>query len=318
MLSPLFPFFLQVSSFSFHWDVSLKKEKVVCSFKSISHWKQREINKLRGRRWIEKVTTWNAAIVGERKRERIVDSVKQSEAERWKPLFRHAANRTFPLVCQSPILSSYIPSLSPDAPSEVFPLMKRIEFFKLKSLIRNKVFHPFTIALEVQLLLPALFTMEAFIIKGVTVGYCRHWSYRNENCGEQIDTSSSTAVSILCECFCLMHSQVGTYHIGVTPSGLWSASHCHYIATAMGNSLTVSMGKRLLTYEFWHHAYRLLSFSLQAGVRREMEMSGTAERKEDFLGRDVQDVGFNHGQQCFSDFSMCESQPESKIPRRCH
>lgn len=145
--SPLFPFFLQVSSFSFHWVVSLKKEKVVCSFKSISHWKQREINKLRGRRWIEKVTTWNAAIVGERKSERIVDSVKQSEGERWKPPFRHAANRTFPLVCQSPILSSYIPSLSPDAPSEVFPLMKRIEFFKLKSLIRNKVFHPFTIAL---------------------------------------------------------------------------------------------------------------------------------------------------------------------------
>lgn len=81
---PLFPFFLQVSSFSFHWDVSLKKEKVVCSFKRISHSNQREINKLRGRRWIEKVTTRNAAIVGEKKRERIVDSVKQSKAENWK------------------------------------------------------------------------------------------------------------------------------------------------------------------------------------------------------------------------------------------
>lgn len=82
--------------------------------------------------------------------------------------------------------------------------MKRIEFFKLKSLIRNKVFHPFTIVLPVQRLFSALFSMEAFIIKGITVGYCHHWEYRNENCGEKIDRGSSTAASILFKCFCLI------------------------------------------------------------------------------------------------------------------
>ena len=47
--SPLFPFSLQVSSFSFYQDVSLKKKKVVQSFKGLSHSQHREINKRRGR-----------------------------------------------------------------------------------------------------------------------------------------------------------------------------------------------------------------------------------------------------------------------------
>ena len=85
----------------------------------------------------------------------------------------------------------------PDAQAEVFPLMKRMEFFKLKSLIKSKVFHPFTIALCVQLPFSALFTMAALTIKGITVGRCCHWKYRNEDCGEKIDMSSSTVVSIL-------------------------------------------------------------------------------------------------------------------------
>lgn len=89
----LFPSILQISSsFSLFWDVPLKKEKLVYSFKSISHSKQREINKLRGRTRLEKVTTPKTAIVGENKRARTVDSVKQSKAEHWKPLFRNATN----------------------------------------------------------------------------------------------------------------------------------------------------------------------------------------------------------------------------------
>ena len=47
---------------------------------------------MRGRAWIEKVTTPETAILGEKKSERTVDSVKQSKAEHWKPLFRNATN----------------------------------------------------------------------------------------------------------------------------------------------------------------------------------------------------------------------------------
>lgn len=127
-------------------------------------------------------------------------------------------------MCQSLIPSSYGPSLFPDAQSEVFPLMERMEFFKLKCLIRNKVFHPFMITLEATLLFSVLFTMVAFIIKRLTVGHCCHWYYRNENCTEKIDVSSSTVGLIVCKCFCLMQYEAGTYHIGTTLSGVQTIS----------------------------------------------------------------------------------------------
>lgn len=152
----------------------------------------------------------------------MVESVKQSKAEPWKTSIQTCGKLDI-LFSLSISCSQCLYTISfPDAQAEVFPLMKRMEFFKLKSLIKNKVFHPFTITLWVQLPFSALFTMEALIIKGITVGHCCHWKYRNENRGERIDMSSSTVVSILCKCFSLTQWQAGTYHMGTALSALWN------------------------------------------------------------------------------------------------
>lgn len=239
---------------------------------------KRETNKLRARAWIEKVTTPQTAIVGERKRERTEDSAKQSQAEHWKPLFRSATNWTFPLACQSPILSPYTASLFPDAQSEVFPLMKRIEFFKLKSLIRNKVFHPFTILSSASLF--CTIYNESIYKKG----------YRSRILPSLVVSKWELWIENRHKFkYCLVHSlwvflckATMSRHIPYWNYPKWIVKHLGAIIESLrpyGMSLKLSIRKKLLASKFWHHSYRLCLFSLQEEAELEIDLSEMTGRK---------------------------------------
>lgn len=126
-------------------------------------------------------------------------------------------------------------------------------------------------------------------------------------------------MSILCECFCLMHSQVGTYHIGVTPSGWGGASapssRCHShmewaSQLVLGKGCSLPNSDTTLTGCF-HLAFRQECHENGDG-RDSWEEGGF------FLGGMCRILVLITGNSVSQTPRMCENQPESKIPRHCH
>lgn len=140
----------------------------------------------------------------ETRRGRAGDSLKQSGAAPCKPPFRRTANWTFTLACQSPVLKASVPSLFPDAQSQVFPLTKRMEFFKLKSLIRNKVF-PSLHCGFVSSASPSCTIYNGGIYhQGCHSRTLQPLVVSKRGLWRETDVRSCTVVSTLCKCFSLM------------------------------------------------------------------------------------------------------------------